>query len=153
MLAGMKTLLVPVDLSRLSTRVCTVACDLARSSGAKLVLLFVVPSQTVALRAYGFAAAEVRTMMAELEQRELRRLHALARRCERSGVSVQAILRTGSPAPTILAKAASLHAAMIVIGSHGHTAAYDLVVGSTTQRVLRKATVPVLVVPMAPARG
>lgn len=149
----MKTLLVPVDLSRVSSRVCTVACDLALATGAALVLLHVVPRQAVVLRAYGFAAAEVRTMMRELEKREMRRLLRLARRCEGRGVSVQAVLRTGAPAPTILAKAAALRAAMIVIGSHGHTAAYDFVVGSTTQRVLRKAGVPVLVVPMRPAKS
>lgn len=148
----MKTLLVPVDLSRVSNRVCIVACDLARAAGAKLVLLHVVPPQSIALRAYGFAAAEVRTMMAGLEKREMRRLLALARRCEQRGVKVQAILRTGVPAATVLAKAASLRAAMIVLGSHGHSAAFDLVVGSTAQKILRKSSVPVVVVPMRPEK-
>lgn len=148
----MKTVLVPVDLSRVSARVGDAAVALARASGAKLVLLHVVPPPAVTLRGYGFAAAEVRTMMAALEKRALRRLLALARRCQLRGVAVQAILRTGAPAATILAKAGSLHAAMIVLGSHGHSAAYDLAIGSTAQQVLRGARRPVLVVPQRRAR-
>ncbi len=149
----MKTILVAVDLSRHTDRLCTAATDLARRDGARLVLLHVVPPQAVALRGFGFAAAEVRSMLGALEKREMRRLLAYAARCEKAGVTVQAILRTGVPASTILAKAASLHAALLVLGSHGHGAAYDLVVGSTTQKVLRQAKVPVLVVPLGSARG
>lgn len=148
----MKTLLVAVDLSRGSSRVCDAACDRAGAEGARLVLLHVVPRQGVALRAFGFAAAEVRTMMARLEKREARRLLALARRGEKRGLEVQAIIQTGAPAATILAKAKSLRAGLIVLGSHGHSAAYDLIIGSTAQRVLQAAEVPVLVVPLRAAR-
>lgn len=148
----MKTILVAVDLSRHTGRLCAVATELARREGARLVLLHVVPPQSVVLRGFGFAAAEVRTMLAALEKREMHRLLAHAARCEKAGVSVQAILHTGEPASTILAKAASLHASTIVLSSHGHGAAYDLVVGSTAQKVLRQTRVPVLVVPLPPGR-
>jgi nucleotide-binding universal stress UspA family protein len=33
------------------------------------------------------------------------------------------------------------------MGSHGHGAFYDLLVGSTTQGVLKRATCPVVIVP------
>jgi nucleotide-binding universal stress UspA family protein len=36
---------------------------------------------------------------------------------------------------------------MIAIGSHGHGRIAELVLGSTTERVLRRATVSVLCVP------
>ena len=51
----------------------------------------------------------------------------------------------------ILAKARSARAAYIVMGSHGHGAIYDLLVGSTTHGVLMNAPCPVLVVP--PEKG
>jgi nucleotide-binding universal stress UspA family protein len=57
---------------------------------------------------------------------------------------------TGQAVSVILARAAALKADYIVLGSHGHGAVFDLLVGSTTQGVLRKAPCPVLVVPMAP---
>ena len=52
----------------------------------------------------------------------------------------------------MLFRSASLGADLIVLGSHGHTAAYDLLIGSTTQTVLRRSPRPVLVVPMTPPR-
>ena len=58
---------------------------------------------------------------------------------------------TGAPVPLILEQAKALAADYIVMGSHGHTAFYDLLVGTTTHGVLKKAPCPVLVVPKARA--
>lgn len=144
----MKTLLVALDLSQASARVCDVACGLAESMQARLVLLHAVQPQKVALRSYGFAVGEVQAMLATLEKRATRDLLALVRRCKKRGLEVEAAQLAGEAAPTILAQAKALGADLIVLGSHGHSAAFDLLVGSTAQRVLRQAKTPVLVVPM-----
>ena len=47
----------------------------------------------------------------------------------KAGVAVQVIEQTGRPVRAILSKASTLKADYIVIGSHGHRAAYDLLVG------------------------
>jgi nucleotide-binding universal stress UspA family protein len=58
------------------------------------------------------------------------------------------ILRlTGAPVNRILEQAESLPADYVVLGSHGHTAVYELLVGSTAHGVLKSATCPVIVVP------
>jgi nucleotide-binding universal stress UspA family protein len=146
----MKTILVPVDLSDRSNRVCDAACDLAKATNAKLVVLHVVVAPPIVLNTYGFATAELGGMMRELEKRASRQSLALGRRCEkRLGRPVRVIQKTGDPVPVILAKARELKADCVVLGSHGHTAAYDLLVGSTTQKILRRARSPVLVVPMS----
>jgi nucleotide-binding universal stress UspA family protein len=43
--------------------------------------------------------------------------------------------------------AASVDADLVVLGSHGHGAAHDKVVGSTSQRVLHHAVCPVVILP------
>lgn len=53
----------------------------------------------------------------------------------------------GAPADTILQYAHFLPADLIVIGSHGKGAFERFVIGSVTEKVLRKATCPVLTVP------
>jgi nucleotide-binding universal stress UspA family protein len=53
----------------------------------------------------------------------------------------------GHSAPTIAKTAARLGADLIVMGSHGLTGPGKWLVGSTTERVLRSAKVPVMVVP------
>ena len=50
-------------------------------------------------------------------------------------------------AKLILEEAERLEAEVIIMGSHGHGALYDLIVGSVTEGVLRKAKCPVLVLP------
>lgn len=63
------------------------------------------------------------------------------------GLPVEAVQVTGFPPLCILEQAKKRSANYIVIGSHGHTAFYDLLVGSTTSGVLKRATCPVVVVP------
>ena len=66
------------------------------------------------------------------------------------GIEAQGLLVMGSVVDKTLEQARRLHAEMILMGSHGHSAIYDLLVGSATESVLRHADRPVLVVP---ARG
>ena len=59
---------------------------------------------------------------------------------------------TGAPAPLILEEAEACGADYIVMGSHGHTPLYDLLVGTTTHGVLKKARCPVVIVPVEPRK-
>jgi nucleotide-binding universal stress UspA family protein len=144
----MKTILVPLDLSRAAVRVCNAACNLARLTQGRLILLHVVtPPPLVLSDAYAFDAGQLAKMSAETEKATVRRLQALARHCAKRKVRATTVHLSGPPAGTILARAASSRAAYIVMGSHGHGAMHDLLVGSTTHGVMKKARCPVLVVP------
>lgn len=145
----MKTILVPVDLSTATTRVCDAARDLAKLIHARLLLVHVVQPQPIYpgdFLAYD-AGAVAETARAE-EKRASRKLHALARRYASRKMPVQTWQGTGQPAWGILSQAAASKADYIVIGSHGHGAAYDLLIGSAAQGVLRRARCPVLVIPI-----
>jgi nucleotide-binding universal stress UspA family protein len=147
----MKTILVPVDLSAATSKVCAVACDLARQVGGRVVLLHVVALPPVVMNEYyAFDSGYLVQTMATLEKTSTLKLRALAKRFARRA-PVRTIQITGEPVPTILAKAKATKAAYLVMGSHGHGAMFDLLVGSVTQGVLRRARCPVLVVPMGPA--
>lgn len=142
----MKTILVPVDLSPASVPLCAMACDLARRTGAGLLLLHLVqPPAALVSDLYALQASQLESMVATAEQEARARLDRLARHCEKRGVAVQTQLCVGDPATEILARARS--ASFVVMGSHGHGAMYDLLVGSTTHDVLNKAPCPVVIVP------
>ncbi|MCL4720932.1 MAG: universal stress protein [Gammaproteobacteria bacterium] len=51
---------------------------------------------------------------------------------------------TGRPAETIVDYASEKGAEMIVITTHGHSGLKHVLLGSTTEGVLRRATCPVL---------
>ena len=54
----------------------------------------------------------------------------------------------GSPARSILEEAQRVNADMIVLGSHGHSAIGEVMLGSVAHKIAMKATVPVLLVPI-----
>jgi universal stress protein A len=145
----MKTLLVPVDFSRVSRFVLAEAVSLARLARSRIVLLHVVQPPTV-MTDYGPLLENVVQFTAEAEKNATRHLSRLRAKLKESGLAVDAILKTGTPVPHILEQAKKVSASYIVLGTHGHTAFYDLLVGSTTGGVLKRATCPVVVVPSPP---
>jgi nucleotide-binding universal stress UspA family protein len=62
------------------------------------------------------------------------------------GVKAQLELLHGDPEAEILQVRETVGADLIVMGAYGHTRIRELILGSTTSHVLRKATVPVLLV-------
>ncbi|MDI1336579.1 MAG: universal stress protein [Lacunisphaera sp.] len=150
----MNTILVPVDLSSVTARVCDAAAELALLMNARLVLLHVTQPPPVMLADYyAFDSGVMAEAVTAGEKFAERRLKALTRLLARQELTVETMHATGQPVPTILARAAATKADYIVLGSHGHGAVFDLLVGSTTQGVLRQAPCPVLVIPMAPVRA
>ena len=63
------------------------------------------------------------------------------------GIKVALHEQTGAVAEEILDQADAIEADLIVMGTHGHGAMYNLLVGSATKGVLKHATRPVLLVP------
>lgn len=151
----MKTILVPVDLSPATARVAQTACTFARKLGARLVLLNAVETLPFIMNDYyGYDASLLGEIVASSEKAAARKLTALAERCRRHVSDVRTVSQSGHPVPVILDQATRLKADCIVLGTHGRGAVFDLLMGSTTQGVLRKARCPVLVVPVtAPARS
>ncbi len=90
---------------------------------------------------------EVRDQVAREFRREHEQLQAMAALLRTAGHEVHPLLVQGPTTETILAEADRVGAGMIVVGSHGHGKLFALVVGSVSAGVIRKATVPVLVVP------
>lgn len=59
----------------------------------------------------------------------------------------QIVIRSGRVSDAIAREARAVNAALVVMGSRGHSAVTKLLLGSTCDAVLRNATTPVLVVP------
>lgn len=148
----MKTILVPVDFSPVTRAVVREAAALARREHAQLVLLHAIPPPNlVATDAAAFAGPllELSTSAERSARRHLARLEAAL---GRAGHKVKVFCLHGMPAVEIDRLATRLKPAFVVIGSHGHSAFYDLVLGSTTTAAIKRARCPVLVVPARPPK-
>ena len=142
----MRAILAAIDFSDVTERVVAEAATLARSLVGKVVLLTVLV-EPVYLSQYAPPSKSVVKITVSQERAVRRRLAELQRDLQSDFVSAEIVVRRGNAAIHILEEAAEHDAAFIVIGSHGHSALFELVLGSTTQAVLKRAQQPVVVVP------
>lgn len=139
------SLLVAVDFSSVSDDQLEIVGRLARPTREIYLLHVAEPDPSfIGLEA---GPDEVRHQVAAEYHREHEQIQTLAARLREAGHEVSALLVQGPTVDTILKQADKLGAEVIVVGSHGHGALFDLVVGSVSAGVIRKAKVPVLVVP------
>lgn len=148
----MKTILTPVDFSGATAHVLDAALELAKALDGRIVLLHIVQPPIVTSD-YGLAMENVQEILAVSEKAAARQLSHLADQMKAKGAETRVVQVNGTAVTGILDTAAKLDAHYIVMGSHGHTALYDLLVGSTTHGVLKRATCPVLIVPPSKKKG
>src|SRR5262245_55906746 len=86
----------------------------------------------------------------EEKEAENHRFHQVldsARKFARSkGVTLKAEVVAGHPVASIVDRVKALKADLLVVGFMGHSALYERIIGGTTDRLVRLATCPVLVV-------
>ena len=137
----MKKILVPVDFSDVTPYLLDTVKTIASATKAHVILLNVMPHSDVPM----FASTEATMMRDVKEDYEL--LNLFNQQLEEAGVSATIIQPQGSALETILEESEKEAVDMIVMGSHGHGAVYNLLVGSVTSGVLKSSKRPVLVVP------
>ena len=146
----MKTILVPVDFSDATPRVIEAAREMAKAFAASVVVLHVAEPEPDFV---GFepGPATVRMSVARDLKAEHLKLEEFKKSFAAAGISALALTIQGPSVEKILHEAGQHAASLIVMGSHGHGALYELLVGSVTTGVLKGSRCPVLVVPVAPA--
>lgn len=143
---AMATMLVPVDFSGITDAVVREAVDLAKATGSSIVLLHVARPEPDFI-GYTPGPQSVRDKVAEEYRAEHREIQAMEKAVRDQGVEASALLVQGFPVEKIVAEADRLKATRIILGSHGHSALHNLLVGSVADGVLRHAHCPVVVVP------
>lgn len=144
----MRTILVPVDLSGATVQVCNAARDLALALNARLLLLHALEADPLATSYYALSTFEVATLAGNARRRTAERMKALGHWFRKCIPDTKIILHAGAAVPTILRVAKQARPDYIVLGSHGHTAAYEMLMGSVAHRIIRRAPCPVVVVPI-----
>lgn len=148
----MKNIIVAVDFSNATPGVTQIAVDLAKAFGANLELFHVIepePSYT----AYGFTPDEFPAMYAfqeEARRRAAEKLEELLTKVRTDVPMATSKMTEGSPLRSLLERVKESSADLVVLGSHGHGAIAALLIGSVAEGMVRKSTVPTLIVPAAP---
>ena len=139
-------LLVAVDLSEATQIIVKKAEELAIALSAKVWILHNAEPEPdfVEFKVDPLAARET---LAKKFHNEHRQIQEIANRLRKAGLDTTALLVHGATVEYILKEALELDVDMIVVGSHGRGAMYQLLVGSVSEGILRKSRCPVLVIP------
>jgi len=140
-------IVVAVDLSAASEKVVEAARGIAELTGVSVYILHAIETEA------DFICPEadpetMRTLVAKAFPREQRGVQALADKLLDHGLDASAVLVCGSGVENTLKEADILEAGLIVVGTHGHGAVYDVLIGSYSAGIIRKSKLPVLVVPV-----
>jgi nucleotide-binding universal stress UspA family protein len=139
-------ILCPIDLSEISRHTVDHAILLARWYSARIIALHV--SNPIVIPSTDFTVVGIGTPIV-LSDEDFAEIQKQVTACFNGGARarVDVLVDTGHPANCILERAKTLPADLIVLGTHGHGGFEHLVLGSVTEKVLRKATCPVMTVP------
>jgi len=139
-------LLVAVDLSDSTQIIVKKAEEIAKAFSAKVWILHNAEPEPDVLE-FRADPQTARESLAKEFHREHRQIQKIAKRLRKASLKTTALLVHGPTVETILKEASKLDVDMIVVGSHGRSAMYQLLVGSVSEGVLHKSRCPILVVP------
>ena len=146
-----KHILATTDLSPESFAAVQYAAHLAEGQGAKLTILHV--PQTTTLLFTDFAPpVDLMSLDRSIETAARETLEGWVRRHMKSRIVPRIVIRAGVTHDVVCKAADEADASLIVMATHGRRGIGHVILGSVTERVLREAPCPVLVVrPPVPA--
>ncbi len=136
-------ILVPTDFSDISLKAMDYALAFAQQFNAQVIALHVVD---IPIGMGEAAVALSETDFEQVQQQEAQRLASLAATKKRGDVQVETVSRTGSAPEQIIEAAKEKRVDLIILATHGRRGLTHFLLGSTTERVVRHAPCPVLVV-------
>jgi nucleotide-binding universal stress UspA family protein len=140
-------LVVAIDFGERTDRILAAARKTARATGAQVYLVHVAEPEP-AFVGYKAGPDVVRDQVAQEYREQHRLLQSYADEMRAAGIDTTALLIQGPIAESILKEAADVEAELIIMGTHGRSAVFEIVVGGISHAVLRNTTIPVLLVPV-----
>lgn len=137
------TILVPTDGSKMSIGAAEKAIELAELTGSEVHFLFIVDSSMMAGLPEDAVWQQLEEVLREEGEKTIKRLQTLS---DESDVETRGVLLEGTPWRQIVSYSEENAADLIVMATAGRRGIDRLLLGSTTERVLRHAGCPVMVI-------
>ncbi|RJO64808.1 MAG: universal stress protein [Myxococcales bacterium] len=146
-------ILVGIDFSEYSREAARYAIFFAQKLGASMTVVHICDA-----RAYvgsGFAPFHLATLRQYVSQQQaievshLEELKTFVEELPHENVSIDYVVCTGAPAAELIRIAAEQKADLIIVGTHGRTGLTGMLIGSTTEKIVRKSKCPVLTIKLS----
>jgi nucleotide-binding universal stress UspA family protein len=141
----LKKILVPTDFSDFSHLAFQYGLSFCREYQAEMTFLHVIedPFYPSTGDSFGF---DMGGFFEKMEEESNKKMDELLTPDLTEGVSIQRMISRGTPFLEIIRVAKEQDSDMIVLATHGRTGLAHVLMGSVTEKVVRKAPCPVLVV-------
>jgi len=140
-------ILLALDLSSATATILSGFRKLFPGPQTRLTLLYVAEPDPEFV-GYEPGPQTVRDQVAGECHESHQRIQRIAQDLEEDGYEAEALQVQGAYADCILLMSRKAGADLIVMGSHGHGAMHHLLMGSTSEQVLKKSDCPVLIIPI-----
>lgn len=139
-------ILIPTDFSKHSHNALTYAAAFAEKFDAQLHLLHVVQDLAVFIPDMVTVAPPIVPSLEQMTSAVRSAFDRVIKENHLEKLNVQLEVRQGNPFYEIVRYAKEADVDLIVMGTHGHTGLAHVLLGSVTEKVVRKAPCPVLTV-------
>ena len=151
----MKKILVPTDFSKTATVALDSAFDIAKKSGADLILLHVIEEVTNGSFNVEADVAydnwEDKLFTIKMIEKAKKQLEKIVLDPKYADIKLDGELRVGSPYHGIQTIITEKKVDLIVMGSAGHSKLEEMIIGTNTEKIVRTSKCPVLTVNKKPA--
>ena len=146
----MKNILVPTDFSEMANDALDLAVQIARKSGAKILLLNVIEG----VHNYSFntmgelenSLGEDEFIIKKLIDQTQKNLETFSKQHQYDGVEFSTMIEMGGAYASISKVIAENNTDLIVMGTKGASGIEEVLIGSNTEKVVRYASCPVITV-------
>jgi nucleotide-binding universal stress UspA family protein len=140
-------ILYPTDFSDSAGKALGYIKQLKQAGSQEIVLLHVINQRIIdGLMRHASLDNDIIRWKAKVKENALESLEEMRKSLETVGYAVNCLVKTGYPWNVILDVEKKEAPSIIVMGSHGRSNLADMLLGSVSDRVIRKSIAPVLVV-------
>jgi nucleotide-binding universal stress UspA family protein len=151
-MTSIQRILCPIDFSDASRHALEHAVAIAKWYDSAITALHVIHPLLLVEPPILFAEFPKEATAPELARQSVQQqLKSWLEPATAAGVQAEMVIEDGDPARSILARARAVHADLVAMGTHGLSGFERFMLGSVTEKILRKATCPVLTVPPSAA--
>jgi len=138
-------ILYPTDFSDVSKKALNYLKQLKGAGAKEIVILHVIDERKIeAVAIYGTGDSFV--FIEKMREEARKEVIAIKKELKKYGFKTKARMVTGIPLREILRVEEEEKVSLIVIGSHGKTNIKEMLLGSVSEKVIRKSKGPILVI-------
>lgn len=140
----LKKILYPTDFSEYAANARPYVIEMAKKFGAEVAVINVLMSPSYAVSPE--FAVDLTKIQKDMQGAAEANLEEVRKVFEKEGIPTRTILEIGSPFAEIVQTAKKETSDLIILATHGHGAVKHMLLGSTAEKVVRKAPCPVLTI-------